>query len=182
MLEYGRNTGAIIESSPRAAPTNSTGRLRIWPLEQLCGARDWFNPAIDSGCKHAHESVCAQSVRISDRRPDHQRQDIFFFNEEFDRFRTTLTNSATVPTQGFKNGVFNYTQPADENPDSPYFGKTITVPVDLTATGANNRQVFVVPLDPTMQKVFGLFPNPTVENGDGLQLHLIFSQCLAAEQ
>ena len=33
----------------------------------------------------------------------------FFFNEEIDRFRTTLTNQATVPTAAFKTGVFTYT-------------------------------------------------------------------------
>src|SRR5262249_27694250 len=88
----------------------------------------------------------------------------FFFNSEFDRFITTLTNSSTVPTAAFKTGVFNYTAP-----DST--GAIQTVPIDLTPTGANN--VFGLPLDPTIQQILALYPNP-LASGNGLTGTLLF--------
>ena len=172
--EYGRNTGAIIEVVTKSG-TNKFhgGAYEFGRWNSFGGARDWFNPAIDSsGASTRMNPYVRNQFGYSIGGPIIKDKTFFFFNEEFDRFRTTLTNSATVPTQGFKNGVFNYTT-TDQNPDSPYFGKTITVPVDLTATGANNG-AFGAPLDPTMQKVFGLFPNPTVENGDGYTGTLFF--------
>jgi len=165
--EYGRNTGAIIEVVTKSG-TNQFhgGAYEFGRWNAFGGARDWFNPAIDStGAATRMNPYVRNQFGYSIGGPIIKDKTFFFFNEEFDRFRTTLTNTATVPTQGFKNGVFNYTT-TDQNPDSPYFGQTITVPVDLTAAGANNG-AFGAPLDPTMQKVFGLFPNPTVDNGDG---------------
>src|SRR6185312_378936 len=90
----------------------------------------------------------------------------FFFNEEFDRFRTTLTNQATVPTAAFKTGRFNYTY------IDPSTGQSNTVPVDLTPTGSNNATG--APEDPTMQKVFALYPNPTTPSSDGIEGSIFF--------
>jgi len=172
--EYGRNTGAIIEVVTKSG-TNQFhgGAYEFGRWNSFGGARDWFNPAIDStGASTRMNPYVRNQFGYTIGGPIIKDKTFFFFNQEFDRFRTTLTNTATVPTQGFKNGVFNYTT-TDQNPDSPYFGQTITVPVDLTATGANNA-AFGAPLDPTMQKVFGLFPNPTVDNGDGYTGTLFF--------
>jgi Carboxypeptidase regulatory-like domain len=172
--EYGRNTGAIIEVVTKSG-TNQFhgGAYEFGRWNSFGGARDWFNPAIDStGASTRMNPYVRNQFGYTIGGPIIKDKTFFFFNQEFDRFRTTLTNTATVPTQGFKNGVFNYTT-TDQNPDSPYFGQTITVPVDLTATGTNNG-AFGAPLDPTMQKVFGLFPNPTVDNGDGYTGTLFF--------
>jgi hypothetical protein len=172
--EYGRNTGAIIEVVTKSG-TNQFhgGAYEFGRWNSFGGARDWFNPAIDStGASTRMNPYVRNQFGYTIGGPIIKDKTFFFFNQEFDRFRTTLTNTATVPTQGFKNGVFNYTT-TDQNPDSPYFGQTITVPVDLTATGANNGALGA-PLDPTMQKVFGLFPNPTVDNGDGYTGTLFF--------
>jgi hypothetical protein len=172
--EYGRNTGAIIEVVTKSG-TNQFhgGAYEFGRWNSFGGARDWFNPAIDStGASTRMNPYVRNQFGYTIGGPIIKDKTFFFFNQEFDRFRTTLTNTATVPTQGFKNGVFNYTT-TDQNPDSPYFGQTITVPVNLTATGANNA-AFGAPLDPTMQKVFGLFPNPTVDNGDGYTGTLFF--------
>jgi len=172
--EYGRNTGAIIEVVTKSG-TNQFhgGAYEFGRWNSFGGARDWFNPAIDSsGASTRMNPYVRNQFGYTIGGPIIKDKTFFFFNEEFDRFRTTLTNNATVPTQGFKNGVFNYTT-TDQNSGSPYFGQTVTVPVNLTATGANNA-AFGAPLDPTMQKVFGLFPNPTVDNGDGFTGTLFF--------
>jgi len=172
--EYGRNTGAIIEVVTKSGANQfHGGAYEFGRWNSFGGALDWFNPAIDStGASTRMNPYVRNQFGYTIGGPIIKDKTFFFFNQEFDRFRTTLTNTATVPTQGFKNGVFNYTT-TDQNPDSPYFGQTITVPVDLTATGANNA-AFGAPLDPTMQKVFGLFPNPTVDNGDGYTGTLFF--------
>ena len=56
----------------------------------------------------------------------------FFFNDEMDRFHTTLTNQATVPTAAFLTGKFNYTY----TDTSGVLHQD--VPIDITPTGANN--------------------------------------------
>jgi len=84
----------------------------------------------------------------------------FFFNEEMDRFRTTLTNASTVPTAAFKTGVFTYISP------------TGPVPVNLLPGSPQN--INNLPEDPTMKAIFALYPNPTVSNGDGYSGTLFF--------
>jgi hypothetical protein len=82
----------------------------------------------------------------------------FFFNHEIQRFRTTLTSQATVPTAAFKAGKFTWhTSDANGNP--------VDVPIDLSPGSAQNLNGLVP--DPTMQNVFALYPNPALLNGDG---------------
>jgi len=164
--EYGRNTGAIIDVVTKSG-TNSFhgGVYEFGRWNGFGGARDWFNPAIDaSGTATKMNPYVRNQFGYSIGGPIFKNKTFFFFNEEFERFRTTLTNSSTVPTAAFKTGVFNYTT-VDQNSD-PQHLQTVTVPVDLTATGANNG-AFGADLDATMKKVFALYPNPTIDNGDG---------------
>src|SRR6266404_8216411 len=58
--------------------------------------------------------------------PIRKDKTFFFFNDEMDRFITTLTGTAVVPTAAFKTGAFNFTY-VDPNT----LGLT-TVPVDLS--------------------------------------------------
>src|SRR5579864_4821035 len=172
--EYGRNTGAIIDVVTKSG-TNQFhgGAYEFGRWNGFGGARDWFNPAVDStGAATRMNPYVRNQFGYSIGGPIIKNKTFFFFNEEFDRFRTTLTNTATVPTAAFKSGVFNYVT-TDSNPASPQFGKQITVPVNLTSAGANNG-AGGAPLDPTMQKVFALYPNPTVDNGDGFSGTLFF--------
>ena len=172
--EYGRNTGAIIEVVTKSG-TNSFhgGAYEFGRWNGFGGARDWFNPAVDStGAATRMNPYVRNQFGYSIGGPIIKNKTFFFFNEEFDRFRTTLTNTATVPTPAFKSGVFNYVT-TDSNPTSPQFGQQVTVPVNLTGAGANNG-AGGAPLDPTMQKVFALYPNPTVDNGDGFSGTLFF--------
>jgi hypothetical protein len=170
--EYGRNTGAIIEVVTKSG-TNQFhgGAYEFGRWNGFGGARDWFNPAVDStGAASKMNPYVRNQFGYSIGGPIIKNKTFFFFNEELDRFRTTLTNTATVPTQGFKNGVFNFTT-TDENKNSPLFGQQVTVPVNLNTT---NNGAGGAPLDPTIQKVFALYPNPTVSNGDGFTGTLFF--------
>jgi len=180
--EYGRNTGAIIEVVTKSGTNQFHGGVyEFGRWNGFGGARDWFNPAVDSsGTATRMNPYVRNQFGYSIGGPIIKNKTFFFFNEEFQRYRTTLTNTATVPTQAFKNGVFNFTtvdQGVDKNGiKSPLYGQTVTVPVDLTklTTAGGNNGANGAPLDPTMQKVFALYPNPTVSNGDGMTGTLFF--------
>ena len=155
--EFGRNTGAIIDVVTKSG-TNRFHGGAYWfgRWNGLGGARDWFNPAIDSsGQPEKMNPYVRNQFGYSFAGPIWKDKTFFFVNEEFQRFRTTLTNSATVPTAAFKTGVFDYQG----------------TPVDLTPTGANNA--FGAPLDPTMQKLFALYPTP-LQSADGLSGTVFF--------
>jgi outer membrane receptor protein involved in Fe transport len=155
--EYGRNTGAIIDVVTKSG-TNSLhgGVYEFGRWNGFGGARDWFNRTQDG----AQDPYVRNQFGFSIGGPIRKDKTFFFGNAEWHRFRTTLTNQAIVPTTAFKTGVFNY------------FGD----PVDITLNGDNNGTgdtwygdpAFNAPPDPTMQKVFALYPDPTVNSGDGL--------------
>lgn len=141
--EYGRNTGAIIDVVTKSG-TNSFhgGAYEFGRWNSFGGARDFFNPAVLDGSPNPMNPYIRNQFGYSFGGPIFKNKTFFFVNEEFDRFRTTLTNSAVVPTAAFKTGIFNWN------------GQ----PVDLTPGGANNADG--LPLDPTVQKVLALMPNP----------------------
>ncbi len=163
--EYGRNTGAIVDVVTKSG-TNSFhgGVYEFGRWNSFGGARDWFNPAIDaSGQRTKMNPYTRNQFGYSIGGPIFKNKTFFFFNQEFQRFRTTLTNTATVPTSEFKTGQFLYNG---------------TTPLDITETGANNFTPNILepfgitglpalPADPTMQNVFNLYPSPTFANGDG---------------
>jgi hypothetical protein len=155
--EYGRNTGAIVDVVTKSG-TNSYhgGVYEFGRWNAFGGARDWFNPAVDAGGNQQKQNPYVRNqFGYSIGGPIIKNRTFFFFNNEFQRFRTTLTNTATVPTAAFKTGKFTVDG----------------VPVDITPTGANGLGI---PEDPTMQKVFALYPNPTFDNGDGISGTLLF--------
>ena len=175
--EYGRNTGAIIDVVTKSG-TNDFHGGAYWfgRWNSFGGARDWFNPRVDSaGNVNPMNPYVRNQFGYSIGGPIIKNKTFFFFNEEFQRFRTTLTNSSTVPTAEFKTGVFNYTDGG------------VTTPVDITQTGANNGTPTILqqfnpafpplppaPADPTMQSLLALYPNPTFNNGDGITGTLLF--------
>ena len=143
--EYGRNTGAIIDVVTKSGTNSFHGNVyEFGRWNAFGGARDWFNHAPDP-----IDPYVRNQFGYSFGGPIFKNKTFFFVNEEFDRFRTTLTGSATVPTAAFKTGIFNYNG----------------TPIDLTPAGANNA--FGLPLDTTIQKVLALYPNP-VSSQDGL--------------
>ncbi len=170
--EYGRNTGAIIDVVTKSGTNTFHGdAYEFGRWNGFGGARDWFNRA-DQG---PQDPYVRNQFGYSIGGPIIKNKTFFFFNEEFQRFVTTLTNAATVPTAAFKTGIFNYTDSLGN-----------TTPVDITQTGANNGTPTILqqfgystvlppaPADPTLQAVFAKYPNPTFENGDGFSGTLLY--------
>ncbi len=161
--EFGRNTGAIIDVVTKSGSNQiHGGAYEFGRWNGFGGARDYFNPESEGPMNPYVRNQFGFSVGG----PIIKNKTFFFFNDELDRFRTTLTNESTVPTAAFKSGVFNYTY------IDPNTGQSNTIPVDLTATGANNAAG--IPGDPTMQKVFALYPNPTTASADGIEGNLFY--------
>ena len=154
--EYGRNTGAVIDVVTKSGTNTFHGdAYEFGRWNAFGGARDWFNRASDG----PQDPYIRHQFGFSVGGPIRKDKTFFFFNDEMDRFITTLTGTATVPTAAFKTGVFNFTY-VDPNTLG-----TNTVPVDLTPTGANN--LYGYPLDPTMQKILALYPNAP-QSADGV--------------
>jgi hypothetical protein len=147
--EYGRNTGAIIDVVTKSGTNSFHGNVYYFGRwNGFGGARDYFNPGVGPDAGPMNPYIRHQ-FGFSIGGPIIKNKTFFFFNDEMDRFHTTLTDQATVPTQAFLNGQFNY---AYTNTS----GVSQTVPIDLTQSGANNPNG--LPFDPTMQKVFANYP------------------------
>jgi len=145
--EFGRNNGAIIDVVTKSGTNSFHGDLyEFGRWNGFGGARDWFNPASEGRMNPYVRNQFGGSIGG----PIIKNKTFFFFNEEVHRFRTTLTAEDTVPTPQFKTGVFNFNG---------------TQPVNLLPGSAQNLNN--LPMDPTMQKVFALYPDPTVTSGDG---------------
>jgi hypothetical protein len=177
--EYGRNTGAIVDVVTKSG-SNAFHADAYWfgRWNSFGGARDWFNHNIDPRT----DSVEAQNPYVRNQfgysigGPIIKNKTFFFFNHEIQRFRTTLTNQSTVPTQAFKDGVFTWhtTQKLDDGSRVP-----VDVPIDLGPDSPQNllRESDTspgAPADPTIQKLFSIYPDPTLENGDGYTGSLFF--------
>ena len=159
--EYGRNTGAIVDVVTKSG-TNSFHGNAYWfgRWNSFGGARDWFNHNTDplTGTVEKQNPYVRNQFGYSIGGPIIKNKTFFFFNHEIQRFRTTLTSQATVPTAAFKAGKFTWhTSDANGNP--------VDVPIDLSPGSAQNLNGLVP--DPTMQNVFALYPNPALLNGDG---------------
>ena len=161
--EYGRNTGAIIDVVTKSGTNTLHGNVYYFGRwNGFGGARDYFNPGVGINAGPMNPYIRHQ-FGFSIGGPIIKNKTFFFFNDEMDRFLTTLTNTAVMPTQGFLNGMFDYT----------YVDTSVvqhTVPIDLVDTpsgGGNNPSAnfpagsYVgnpIPADPTMQKVFAYYP------------------------
>lgn len=160
--EYGRNTGSIINVIIKSG-TNTFHGDGYWygRYNGFGGARDWFNTPSQGPMNPYVRNQFGYSIGG----PIVKDKTFFFFNQEFHRFRTTLTNAAIVPTPDFKTGVFTFnTTDANGNPLSEL--------VDLRPGSSQN--LFSLPFDPTMQNVMSAFPNPTISNGDGFSGTLFY--------
>jgi carboxypeptidase family protein len=154
--EYGRNTGAIIDVVTKSGTNTFHGdAYEFGRWNAFGGARDWFNRASEG----PQDPYIRHQFGFSLGGPIRKDKTFFFFNDEMDRFITTLTGTAVVPTAAFKTGVFNFTY-VDPNT----LGLT-TVPVDLSPSSSNN--IYGLPLDPTVQKILALYPNAP-QSADGV--------------
>jgi hypothetical protein len=173
--EYGRNTGAIIDVVTKSG-TNNIHFDAYWfgRYDKIGGARDWFNPA--TGPTGGPENPYVRNqFGYSFGAPIVKNKTFFFFNQEFQRFPTAQTASLVVPTPQFLSGKFTWHgigHPSANDPTSI----PVSVNVDLTPGSAQNQffagTVFGSPaapgLDPTMAKVFALYPTPATLNPDGM--------------
>jgi len=145
--EFGRNTGAIIDVVTRSGTNKFHGDLYEFNRINDLAARDFFNPKPDP-----QNPFVRNQFGGSFGGPIRKDKTFFFFNSEWDRFRTTLTNETVVPTEQFKTGIFNYD------------GQQINL---ATPGSANNA--LGLPLDPTMQKILALYPAPNGPSVDSIR-------------
>ena len=136
--EFGRNSGAIIDVVTRSGTNQLHGNLYEFNRVNAMAARDYFNPV-----GTPQNPFVRNQFGGSFGGPIRKDKTFFFVNSEWDRYRTTLTNESVVPTAQFKTGIFNYN------------GQQI----NLANPGSANN-ILGLPLDPTMQKVLALYPNP----------------------
>ncbi len=140
--EFGRNTGAIVDIVTRSGTNQFHGDVYEFNRVSAMAARDWFNPSAGENGGPQNPFVRNQ-FGGSFGGPIIKNKTFFFVNSEWDRFQTTLTNEAIVPTPAFKSGIFTYD------------GQQINL-----ANPASPNNALGLPLDPTMQKIFALYPNP----------------------
>ncbi len=147
LAEYGRNTGAIVEVVTRSGTNQLKGNAYWFGRYRALAARDTFN------VKGTPQDPFVRNMfGFSTGGPIRKDKTFFFVNNEWQRYRTTLTQTSVVPTADFKTGFFRFNG----------------YQVDLRNTAsANNPQR--LPLDPTMQKVLSLLPNPNGEMVDDVR-------------
>jgi outer membrane receptor protein involved in Fe transport len=140
--EYGRNTGAIIDIVTKGGSNEFRGDA-YWfgRYNGFGGARDFFNTPPDR-----QNPYVRNQFGFSFGGPIWKNKTFFFVNNEFQRFRTTLTNNTVVPTDAFKSGIFTYND-AENGPVSVNLANP-NDPSNLTGLS----------LDPTTQKILDLYP------------------------
>lgn len=145
--EFGRNTGAIVDVITRSGTNEFHGDAYWFGRYNALAARDYFNTKPEP-----QDPFERNQFGWSLGGPVIKNRTFFFVNNEYQRFNTTLTESAVVPTAAFKTGQFTFdgfnVNLAD--PNSP-----------------NNVQH--VPLDPTVQKLLALLPDPNGEAVDDVR-------------
>ena len=175
--EYGRNTGAIIDVVTKGG-TNQFHFDAYWfgRYKNIGGARDWFNPG-DGPNAGPQNPYVRNQFGYSVGGPIFKDKTFFFFNQEFQRFPTSQTSTVVVPTPDFVNGIFTWHGTGHHTTDPNDTSVVpVSVAVDLTP-GSTQNQFFAngvfgsdaAPgLDPTMAKVFALYPAPAALNSDGV--------------
>jgi hypothetical protein len=143
--EYGRNDGSIVQVLTRSGTNDLHGDLYWFGRYNAFGARDFFNNSTTG----RQNPYIRNDFGASVGGPFVKDKAFWFVNYEGQRFITALTGESTVPTPAYKTGQFTVPDPNTGNP----------VPIDVsTPTSADNA--LRLPLDPTMQKILALFPNP----------------------
>jgi len=150
--EFGRNTGAVIDVVTRSGTNQFHGSAYEFNRVNALAARDYFNSKPDP-----QNPFVRNQFGASLGGPIKKDNTFFFVNSEWDRFRTTLTNQAVVPTPQFKTGVFNFN------------GQQIHL-----ASPRSPNNALGLPLDPTIQKVLSQYPNPNGPAVDSIRAIYFF--------
>ena len=142
--EFGRNTGAIVDIVTRSGTNQFHGDAYEFNRVNAMAARDYFNPSPSAGQPADPQNPFVRNqFGAALGGPIKKDKTFFFVNVEWDRFRTTLENNAIVPTAAFKTGIFDYN------------GQQVNL-----ASPSSPNNALGLPLDPTMQKILSLYPNP----------------------
>jgi hypothetical protein len=150
--EYGRNNGAVIEVITKSGTNQLHGTAYEFGRYNALGARDFFNPA--NGPNGGPQNPYVRNDFGASAGGRIKRDKTFWFaNYEGQRYVTSITNQSVVPTAAFKTGQFTVTQDASGNP------LPTPVQVDVSQPGSSNNALGL-PLDPNIQKILALYPNP----------------------
>jgi hypothetical protein len=152
LAEFGRNTGAIVDVITRSGTNEFHGDVYEFNRVNAMAARDFFNPSPTPGETDPQNPFVRNQFGASFGGPIKKDKTFFFVNAEWDRFRTTLTNNAIVPTAAFKTGIFDYN------------GQTI----NLTSPSSPNNALGL-PINPTIQSLLNLYPNPNGPSVDSIR-------------
>src|SRR5579863_1248520 len=144
--EFGRNTGAIIDVVTRQGTNSLHGDAYWFGRYNALGARDYFNraPTAANPAPDPQNPYVRSDFGYSVGGPIRKDRTFFFINNEYQRFRTTLTSTSIVPTAAYKSGLF--TAPDGTAVDV----RTAASPSNLTGLG----------VDPTITKILNLLPAP----------------------
>jgi len=144
--EFGRNTGAIIDVVTRGGTNNLHGDAYWFGRYNALGARDYFNraPTAANPAPDPQNPYVRNDFGFSVGGPIRKDRTFFFINNEYQRFRTTLTATSVVPTTAYKSGFF--TAPDGTQVDV----RTPASPGNLTGLS----------VDPIVSKILDLFPAP----------------------
>jgi hypothetical protein len=145
--EFGRNSGAVVDVVTRSGTNEFHGDAYEFNRVNAMAARDYFNPSPDP-----QNPFVRNQFGASLGGPIRKDKTFFFANSEWNRFRTTLTNQAVVPTAQFKTGIFNYN------------GQSINL-----ASPGSPSNALGLGLDPTMQKVLSAYPTPNGPSVDSIR-------------
>lgn len=143
MPEYGRNNGAIVDIVTKSGSNQFHGSAYWFGRYNALGARDYFNHLNEDGSVQPMNPYVRNDFGFSVGGPIVKDKTFFFVNNEWHRFRTTLTNETDVPTAAFKTGVFNFDG----------------FPVDISNPASPNNPLGLA-LDPNLATVLALYPSP----------------------
>ena len=152
LAEFGRNTGAIVDIITRSGTNEFHGDAYEFNRVNAMAARDFFNPSPTPGETDPQNPFVRNQFGASFGGPIKKDKTFFFVNAEWDRFRTTLTNNAIVPTAAFKTGIFDYN------------GQTINL-----ASPSSPNNALGLPINPTMQALLNSYPNPNGPSVDSIR-------------
>jgi hypothetical protein len=154
--EFGRNTGGVIDVVTRGGTNSLHGDTYWFGRYDDPGARDFFNHQTEpaTGQTAPKDFYVRNIFGASAGGPIVPDRTFWFVNYEGQRFITTLTSTAIVPTAAFKSGLFTFQ------------GQT----VDLSSP----QNIFGLPLDPTIQKILALYPAPNGPMVDDIRGILFF--------
>jgi hypothetical protein len=166
--EFGRNNGAQVDVITKSGTNSFHGDAYYFGRWDALAARDFFNhePNPVTGVGVAPKNPYERNLYgVSLGGPIIKDKTFFFVNYQGDRFNTSLTDSATVPTPGLISGSFTYTNPLTG----------ASAPINIsTPTSVNNA--YGLALDPFINNILTTVYTvpPSSLNPDGITGTLFF--------